>query len=164
VKYEEPLLLFRNQHGSWKNVSRESGPVFSKSLAGRGMALGDFNNDGAVDVLIAVNDGAPVLLKNNAGKENHWLGLRLIGKKANIDAIGARISWQAGGLKRHRSIVGGGSYLSAHDPRVLLGIGGQTKIEWLEIQWPEPSGRVERFTSLPIDRYVTIVEGDGKWK
>jgi hypothetical protein len=90
--------------------------------------------------------------------------LNLIGKKANPDAVGARITYQAGDLKRSRMKVGGGSYLSSHDPRLVLGIGKRTKIDWLEIKWPQPSGAVERFTNVPLDRYVTIVEGQGKWK
>ena len=60
--------------------------------------------------------------------------------------------------------VGGGSFLSSHDPRVVLGIGDHPKIDWVEVKWPQPSGAVERFTNLPIDRYVTLVEGSGKWK
>jgi hypothetical protein len=103
-------------------------------------------------------------LRNNAGKQNHWLGVRLIGKKSNPDGIGARITYQAGDLKRSHMKVGGGSYLSAHDPRMVLGIGGRKKMESLEVKWPQPSGLVERFTDLPIDRYITIVEGQGKWK
>ena len=164
VTYKEPLLLFRNDGKSFKNVSDQSGLVFSKSFPARGLALGDFNNDGAVDVLISNNDGAPVLLRNNIGKDNHWLGVRLIGRKSNPDAIGARISFQAGELKRSRMKVGGGSFLSSHDPRVVLGLGKQSKLDWLEVKWPQPSGAVERFTDLPMDRYITIVEGSGKWK
>jgi hypothetical protein len=102
-----------------------------------------------------------VLLRNEAGRRNHWLGLNLFGKKANPDAIGARISYQAGELKQSRFKVGGGSYLSSHDPRIVLGLGRHDKLDWLEIQWPLPSGKVERFTDVPIDRYVTIVEGQG---
>lgn len=89
-----------------------------------------------------------------------WV-LRLIGKKANPDGVGARITWQAGDLKRSRLKVGGGSYLSSHDPREVLGIGKRTKIEKVEIQWPQPSGRVETFTELPVDRYIAVVEGVG---
>jgi hypothetical protein len=85
--------------------------------------------------------------------------LRLIGKKANPDAIGARITWQAGDLKRSRLKVGGGSYLSSHDPREVLGIGPRTKIDRLDIQWPQPSGKTQTFRDLAVDRYVTIVEG-----
>jgi hypothetical protein len=165
VTYKEPLLLFHNQEGkSFKNVSEQSGPVFSKSFAARGLALGDFNNDGAVDVLVSVNDGAPVLLRNNIGQRNHWLGVRLAGRTCNPDAIGARVTYQAGDLKRSRMKVGGGSFLSSHDPRIVLGIGGRTKIDWLEVKWPQPSRAVERFTGLPVDRYITIVEGTGKWQ
>ena len=164
VTYREAPMLFHNMGGGLKNVSRESGPVFSSPISGRGLALGDFNNDGAVDVLISCNDEAPVLLQNNAGRENHWLGLKLVGVKANIDAVGARISYQAGDLKRSRMKVGGGGFMSSHDPRIVIGLGHRTKIDVLEIKWPGPSTRVERFTDLPIDRYVTIVEGQGKWK
>jgi hypothetical protein len=164
VTYREPLLLFRNTPSGFKNVSLESGLIFSKPLAARGMALGDFDNDGSVDVLIATNNGSPVLLRNNAGRENHWLGLRLIGKKSNIDAVGAKIIYRSGDLQRTHTKVGGGSYLAAHDPRIVLGIGQRTKIDWLEIQWPQPSGVKERFTEVPIDRYITITEGQKNWK
>jgi hypothetical protein len=161
VTYKEPFLLFRNTGKTFENVSASAGPVFSESFAARGMAVGDFDNDGAIDVLVAVNDGAPVLLKNMAPQGNHWLGVRLIGRKANPDGIGAKIAWQAGDLKRSRLKTGGGSYLSSHDPREVLGIGPRTKIDKLEIRWPQPSGRIETLTDLPIDRYVTIVEGLG---
>ena len=164
VKYQEPLMLFRNTGKSFLNVSAQSGPVFAKPLSARGMAIGDFDNDGGIDVLVAVNDGAPVLLRNTVGRQNHWLGVNLVGKKSNPDAIGARITYQSGDLKQQRMKVGGGSFLSAHDPRIVLGVGKRAKIDWLEIQWPQPSSKVERIVDLPIDRYITIVEGTGKWK
>ena len=161
VAYKEPLLLFHNNGHVFENVSAVAGPVFTESFAGRGLAIGDFNNDGAVDALVTVNGGAPILLRNFAVGGNHWLGVRLIGKKANPDAIGARMMWQAGDLRRTRLKTGGGSYLSSHDPREVLGIGERTKIDKLEIRWPLPSGKVETFTEVPVDRYVTIVEGGG---
>jgi hypothetical protein len=163
VKYLEPMLLFRNTPGALKNVSAQSGPIFSKPLAARGLAIGDFNNDGAVDVLIAVNDGPPVLLKNNVGAQNNWLGIKLVGKKSNPDATGARVAYQSGDLKRSRMKVGGGSYLSSHDPRMVLGLGTRRKIDWLEVKWPLPGGSTQRFTDLPLNRYITIVEGQPKW-
>ena len=133
-------------------------------MSSRGMAIGDFDNDGAVDVLISINDGAPLLLRNNAARQNHWLGIRLVGKKCNPDAIGAKITYQAGDLKRSRTKVGGGSYLSSHDPRIVLGLGKRDKIDWVEIKWPLPGGSTQRFTNLPVDRYITITEGEDKWK
>lgn len=163
VKYQEPLLLFQNTGHGFKNVSEQGGPAFSKSFSARGLALGDFNNDGAVDLLIGVNDSAPILLRNNAGTKNHWLGIKLVGTKSNVEAVGARVTYQAGDLRRNRMKVGGGSFMSSHDPRLVLGVGQKTKVDWLEVQWPRPGG-TERFTNLPVDRYITIVEGTGKWK
>jgi enediyne biosynthesis protein E4 len=162
--YEEPLMLFRGDGKSFENVSAQSGPLFSTPMSARGLAIGDFNNDGAVDVLISVNNGAPLLLRNNAARENHWLGIHLIGKKCNADAIGAKVSYQAGDLKRSRTKVGGGSYLSSHDPRIFLGFGKREKVDWVEVKWPQPGGSTQRFVNLPIDRYITIVEGEDKWK
>ena len=164
VTYRERLMLFHNSVNGLKNVSQESGPAFAHPISARGLALGDFNNDGAVDVLISCNDEAPVLLQNQAGRENHWLGLKLIGKKANVEAVGAVVAYQAGDLKRRRLKVAGGSYLCSHDPRMVLGIGKRSKFDWIEIKWPQPSGVTQRFTDLPVDRYITITEGQAKWE
>jgi len=133
-------------------------------MSARGLALGDFNNDGAVDVLISVNNGAPLILRNNAGRRNHWLGIRLVGKKCNPDAVGASVTYQAGDLKRSRMKTGGGSYLSSHDPRIVLGLGKREKLDWVEVKWPLPGGGVQRYADVPVDRYITVVEGEDKWK
>jgi hypothetical protein len=162
VTYKEPLLLFHNEGATFRNASEQGGTAFAKRFASRGLAVGDFNNDGAVDVLISVNDAAPVLLKNNAGAENHWLGVKLVGRKCNMDAIGARVTYQAGEMVRHAMKTGGGSFLSAHDPRMVLGIGARAKVDWIEVRWPQPSGLVERFMNLPIDRYINLTEGTGQ--
>ena len=106
ITYKQPLLLFQNRGKTFTNVSDQSGPVFAKTFAARGLAIGDFNNDGAVDVLISNNDAPPVLLRNNVGSQNHWLGVRLVGRKSNPDAVGARITYQSGDLKRERMKVG----------------------------------------------------------
>jgi len=164
VTYREAPLLFHRENGGFKNLSSDSGPIFNKALASRGLAIGDFDNDGALDVLISNNNEPPSLLRNNIGAQSHWLGVNLVGTKCNRDAIGARVSYQAGDLKRSRIKVGGGSYLSSHDPRMVLGFGQRPKIDVLEVKWPQPSTLVERFTDLPVNRYITIVEGQGKWK
>ncbi|HEY3138373.1 MAG TPA: CRTAC1 family protein [Blastocatellia bacterium] len=161
VKYEEPLLLFHNDGKRLVNVTADAGPVFARPFPARGLAVGDFNNDGRLDVLIANNGKPPLLLRNDAGKENHWVGLRLQGEKCNRDGIGALITWQSGGVKRSKLKNNGGSYLSSHDLREVLGIGKATKLDWLEIKWPAPSGKVDRLTNIPIDKYITIVEGKG---
>jgi hypothetical protein len=162
VSYQEPPLLFHGSGNRLQDVSAQSGPIFAKPLSARGLAIGDFDNDGAVDVLISMNDGAPMLLRNNAGRQNHWVGIQLVGRKSNRDAIGARVTYQAGDLKRSRMKVGGGSFLSSHEPRLVLGLGQRTRIDWVEVAWPQPSALIERFTDLPVDRYSKLVEGQGK--
>jgi enediyne biosynthesis protein E4 len=161
VRYKEPLLLFHHDGRRLRNISAQAGPPFSNAYAARGLAVGDFDNDGRIDALVGCNGGGPVLLRNLTPAGHHWLGVRLQGMTCNRDAIGARITWAAGGSRRSRFKNGGGSYLSSHDPREVLGIASATKIDVLEITWPQPSGKTERFTNLPIDRYVTIVEGKG---
>ena len=161
VRYKEPLLLFQHDGRRLRNVSARAGRVFGESYAARGLAVGDVDNDGRVDALVGCNGGPPLLLRNVTSTGHHWLGVRLQGTTCNRDAIGATLVWSAGGVRRSRPRNGGGSYLSSHDPREVLGLGAATKIESLEIRWPMPSGKIERFTNVPIDRYVTIVEGKG---
>jgi hypothetical protein len=162
VRYREPLLLFHQEaNGKLVNVSATAGPVFKKFYAARGLSVGDYNNDGAIDVLVADNGGAPVLLKNNAAKGRNWLGVKLEGVTCNRDAIGTRIVWKAGGKTMRRLKANGGSYLSSHDPREVLGIGEATRIDELEITWAGPSKKVEKFTNLEVNRYIHVVEGKG---
>jgi len=162
VKYKEPLLLFhQGEDRKLHDISESAGPAFQKYFAARGLAVGDYDNDGALDVLIATNGGAPVLLKNNAAKGNNWLGLKLEGVTCNRDAIGARILWKAGGKSRQRLKNNGGSYLSSHDLREVLGIGAAAQIDELEVHWPAPSKRIEKLTSVAANRYIHIIEGKG---
>ncbi|MPY86589.1 MAG: CRTAC1 family protein [Luteitalea sp.] len=162
VRYKEPLLLFKNDGSRLHDVSAGAGPAFTRRYPARGMAVGDLDNDGRLDVLVSTNGGAPLLLRNASEDGHHWIGLSLEGATCNRDAVGARITWSAGGVKRSRLKTSGGSYLSSHDPREILGLGTAAKADWVEIKWPAPSSRVERFTDLPVDRYVRIVEGRGK--
>lgn len=157
VKYREPLLMFENIDRVFQNRSRTSGAVFTKEFSGRGMATGDYDNDGDLDVLVSNNGEAPVLLRNDSGNRNNWLGLQLVATKSNAAAVGTIITWQAGGVNRSRLKTGGGSYLSSHDPREVLGIGSAKQIESVEIRWP--SGRVDKLSNPPINTYMKVVEG-----
>ena len=159
VRHKEPLLLFENTGRAFKDVSASAGPVFNKIYSGRGMALGDFDNDGDADVLTSNNGEPPLLLRNQGGNRNNWIGLQLVATKSNPAAVGAMISWQAGALKRTRLKTSGGSYLSSHDPREILGLGSATKIDFVEIRWP--SGKIDKLTNLPLNSYVKVVEGSG---
>ena len=159
VRHKEPLLLFENTGRGFKDVSASAGPVFTKMFSGRGMALGDFDNDGDADVLTSNNGEPPLLLRNQGGNRNNWIGLQLITTKSNPTAVGATITWQAGTLKRSRLKTGGGSYLSSHDPREILGVGSATRIDFVEIRWP--SGKVDKLTNPPLNSYVKVIEGSG---
>jgi hypothetical protein len=158
VKYKEPTLLFHQEGGKLRNVSAHAGASFSKSYAARGLSVGDFNNDGLIDILIANNGGPPLLLRNCSNAGNHWLGLKLEGVNCNRDAIGSKIRWSAGGSVRSRLKNNGGSYLSSHDPREVLGVGNAAKIDWVEITWPKPSGKIQRIENPPLNRYLTVRE------
>lgn len=159
VKYKEPLLMFENTGRAFKNVSAQSGAVFAKDFAARGMAVGDLDNDGDLDVLVSNNGEAPLLLRNQGGNRNNWLGLHLIAVRSNPAAIGAVLTWQAGGIKRSRLKSGGGSYLASHDPREILGLGSSRVVNSLEIRWP--SGKVDKLANLPVNTYIRVVEGEG---
>jgi hypothetical protein len=162
VKYKEPLLLFENTGHSFKNVSAQSGAVFGREFSGRGMAIGDFDNDGDIDVLISNNGEAPLLLRNVGGNRNNWLGLQLVATSSNPAAVGAIITWQVGSVRHSRLKTGGGSYLASHDPREVLGLGTAQKIDSVEIRWP--SGKVDKVTNLPINTYIKVIEGQGFMK
>ena len=159
VRHKEQLLMFENTGRAFKDVSARSGAVFSKMFSGRGMALGDFDNDGDDDVLTSNNGEPPLLLRNQGGNRNNWIGLQLVATKSNPAAVGAVITWQAGTLKRTRLKTSGGSYLSSHDPREILGIGSATKIDSIEIRWP--SGKLDKLTNPPLNKYVKVIEGSG---
>ncbi|MCA1578758.1 MAG: CRTAC1 family protein [Acidobacteria bacterium] len=162
VRHKEPLLLFENTGRGFKDVSANSGAVFGKMFSGRGMAVGDFDNDGDADVLTSNNGEPPLLLRNHGGNKNNWVGLNLVATKSNSAAVGAVITWQVGAVKRTRLRTGGGSYLSSHDPREILGVGAAAKIDSIEIRWP--SGATDRITNLPLNKYIKVVEGAGQSK
>jgi len=104
--------------------------------------------------VVANNGAAPLLLRHRGTKANHWVGLHLKGQ-----AIGARLTWSADGVKRSKLKSSGGSYLSAHDPRELLGLGAAKQLDWLEVRWPAPNGRVDRFENVTADRYYKLKPG-----
>ena len=159
VKYKEPILMFENLGTKFRDVSAQTGSVFANSYPARGLAVGDYDNDGDLDVLISNNGEAPILLRNDGGNRNNWVGLQLVATKSNPGSVGAVISWQVGSRKFSRLKTTGGSYLASHDPREILGAGPNGKIESIEIRWP--SGKFDKLTNVPMNTYVTVVEGEG---
>jgi hypothetical protein len=154
--------LFRNLgNGRFEDVTDRAGAVFRVSEVGRGAAFGDIDNDGDVDVLVANNNGPAQLLINNIGNRAHWLGLRLVGGRVPRDMLGARVEI----IRRDRPTLwrrahADGSYASASDPRVLAGLGDSKERPTVRVRWP--SGHVEAWNDVPIDRYVTLTEGTAK--
>ena len=156
--YELPPLLLRNVHGKFIDVSPQSGPVFQEPFAGRGIATGDLNNDGAIDVVINVLNGSPRLLYNNASKlGNHWLLIKLVGTVSNRDGQGAVVALEgSSGLKQWQYATTCGSYLAAHDPRVHFGLGADRSAARIEIRWP--SGIRQVLENVKADQILTVTE------
>jgi len=160
VKYREPPLLLHNEgHAIFRDARREAGATFNSAYSARGLAVGDFDNDGDPDIVFTTLNGSPLLLRNNIGQDNDWIGFELQGTRSNRDAIGARITVFY--AKRHvvRWITGGSSYLSSHDKRVLVGLGhlpAGTNVT-AEIRWP--SGTLQKLSKLEINHYHYIKEG-----
>ena len=189
VKYEEEKKLYRNTgNGNFVDASKTQGADFRAPRVGRGLAVGDYDNDGWLDFLVSNNGEDAQLFRNDGGVaqtilsvrgagappfasqkggssephsagKNHWLGVRLIGTKSNRDAIGARLKLIAGDFTSYDQSKGGMSYCSAQDPRIYFGLGAHDRIDSLEIRWP--SGSTETFTDLPADQILTITEGAG---
>ena len=156
-----PLLLENDGKGNFKNVGKEHGAYFSTKRSGRSLAVWDFDNDGNMDIIISHLDkgGAPVLLRNNGGTGNHWLGLTLKGKDGQASAIGAKVTVTTGSKKRVMVNQWATSYLANNDPRIHFGLGKEKQIDLLEITWSD--GKKEVYNKIDTDRYITIMEGTG---
>jgi hypothetical protein len=159
VKYKEPPLLLRNDgKGAFQNMREQAGAIFRTDLSARGLAVGDFDNDGGLDVVITRLGEKPVLLHNNVGPRHSWVGFDLQGTKSNRDAVGAKITVTAGRRKLVRWITGGGSYGSSHDKRVIVGLGEFSPAATIDAQIRWPSGTVQQLAKLELQRYHKILE------
>ena len=158
----EPNQLFRNLgNGRFEEVTDQAGTVFELSEVSRGAAFGDVDNDGDMDVVVTNNGGAARLLLNNVGNQNHWLGLRLVGGSRPRDMLGARVGvFRPDGPTLWRRSRTDGSYASAHDPRVLVGLGRTRALSRVRVIWP--SGHIEEWTNLSINQWVTLTQGTGR--
>jgi len=159
----QPNQLFHNTgKGTFVEIVAQAGPSFPLLEVSRGAAFGDIDNDGDTDVLVTNNNGPVRLLLNEVGNRNHWLGLRLVGKNGS-DMLGARVDIVIDKNRvLRRRVRTDGSYLSASDPRVLVGLGSMTKVESIRVQWPD--GSSEEWKAPPIDRYITLKQGTANSK
>ncbi len=158
----EPNQLFRNLGtGRFEEVTGRAGAVFELSEVSRGAAFGDVDNDGDVDVLVTNNNGPARLLINHVGQRNRWVGLRLVGGPGPRDMLGARVGvFRDEGPTLWRRARADGSYASANDPRVLVGLGEAATVPRIRVVWP--SGRVEDWTDIAVGRWTTLKEGTGQ--
>jgi hypothetical protein len=143
VHYRERAILYHNEHGKFSDVSESAGPGIHEAHSSRGAAFGDYDNDGAVEVLINNQNEAPSLLRRGVASGNHWISLKLEGVRANRSAIGARVRIVAGALIQTAEVRSGGSYLSQSDLRLHFGLGAETKVDRVEISWPGGGSQVE---------------------
>lgn len=160
LKYREPIHLYRNQHnGTFTEVADSSGLNDGVLHSRRGTAFGDINNDGNVDVVVYNVGGPPSLFLNETKNANHRVLFRLVGKKSNRAAIGARVTVTAGALIEIDEVRGGGGYLSSNDQRLHFGLGSAVTMKQVKIEWP--SGATEELHDVAADKLYTIVEGEG---
>ena len=149
-------MLARNTGKRFVDVSSQSGAVFQQAWAGRGMAVGDLDNDGRVDAVVTTNDGPAYVLRNETATGNHWLTLLLVGHRSNRDGIGAEIHVSTSAGTQMETVSTAGSYLSSNDKRAHFGLGKDSSASKVEIRWP--SGIVQTLTDVKGDRILQVDE------
>jgi hypothetical protein len=160
VGYAQPAQLFLNEGaGKFRDVAGEVGGGFDQPKVGRGLAVGDFDRDGDLDVLLTTNNGGAYLYRNDVSDGNRSIRLRLTGTKSNRDAIGATVRLFANGQQQNRTVRSGSSYLSQSELPVTFGLGKAEQADRIVIDWP--SGRTEEFTKLRAGKAFQITEGKG---
>lgn len=159
-EFRQRNLLYHNSgNGRFEDVTSVAGPGLDLRRSGRGVAFGDLNNDGRLDILINNQNDPPTLLRNEGEIPGHWISIRTVGTKSNRDGIGARVTLVAGGRRQIQEVRSGGSYLSQNDLRVHFGLGSATKADRIEVRWP--SGATDQVEGASADQCLTVEEGRG---
>jgi len=156
LRYREPMLLARNTGHGFVDVSANSGSVFHQAWVGRGLAIGDLDNDGRLDAVVTTNDGPTYILRNQTNTRNHWLTLNLIGHKSNRDAIGAEVKVVTSKGEQYATVTTASSYLSSGDKRVHFGLGPEAIAQRIEIHWP--SGIMQTLKDVHADQILQVDE------
>jgi hypothetical protein len=156
LRYKEPMLLVRNTGKGFVDVSAQAGEVFKKAWVGRGLAIGDIDNDGRLDAVVTSNDGALYVLHNASQTPNHWLTLELVGHQSNRDAIGAEVKLITAKGAQMATVTTAGSYLSSSDKRVHFGLGPEAVVGTIEIRWPR--GIRQTIKNVPGDQILKVDE------
>ena len=159
TRYHQRKQLFVNDGKRFRHATSEVGGGLLLEKSSRGAAFGDYDNDGDIDALVINMNDRPTLLRNDTPRGGRWITLRLVGTKSNRDAIGAKVTLEAGKRRQTTTVRGDGSYLSHSDLRAHFGLGTATKVERIEIRWP--SGVVQSATGLAADQFYVAREGEG---
>jgi hypothetical protein len=158
---QKPVLL-KNQQGKFSAVSNQGGRYFHEPHNARGAAFGDLDNDGKIDVVISHLNEPVVVLRNVAPTDGrHWIGIELKGMN-NRDVVGARVVLESAGGRQTKYAKGGGSFASTNDPRMVFGLGADTKIDKATVYWP--SGKTQEITGLEVGAYWQVTEGEAVGK
>ena len=156
---QRELLHHNNRDGTFSEVAAQMGTSLMQERVGRGVAFGDIDNDGDVDIVVNDLDGSPQLLRNDGGNSNNSVLIKTVGVKSNRDGIGARVKVVSGDLAQIDEVRSGGSYISQNDLRLHFGLEKRTTVDLIEVRWP--SGVIDKVTDLSANRILTIKEGKG---
>jgi hypothetical protein len=156
---QRKLLHHNNRDGTFTEVGLQAGAPLAEKRVGRGVAAGDLDNDGDVDLVVGDLDGPPQVLRNDGGNANNSVLVKTIGTKSNRDGIGARVRVVSGDLTQMDEVRSGGSYVSQNDLRLHFGLEKRTKIDLIEVRWP--SGVIDKVTSASANKILIIKEGQG---
>jgi hypothetical protein len=156
LRYRESPLLVRNTGHAFADVSSDSGKPFQEAWVGRGLAIGDLDNDGRIDAVVTTNDGPAYVLHNETPTSNHWLTLKLVGHKSNRDAIGAEVKLITANGSQFATVTTASSYLSSSDKRVHFGLGAEAIAQTIEIRWP--SGILQTLKNIKADQILQVDE------
>jgi hypothetical protein len=157
IQFEQPPLLLRNQgKGRFEDISKRQTAAFQRAIVARGAAYADFDRDGDLDIAISTNHGPAYLFRNDGGNANQWLRLKLVGTKSNRSAIGAKVTLESAGGRQTQTVHSGSSYCSQSELTLTFGLGGDTKVNTIDVEWP--SGAKQRLTNVDARQHLTIKE------
>jgi hypothetical protein len=159
---ELPVLFRNNGHGSFDDVSNWVGPDIRRPIVGRGAAYADFDHDGDLDIVVTANGGPAELFRNDGGNKNNWVNIRLVGRRSNRSGLGAVVRVESSSGKQWQTVHSGSSYCSQSDLALTFGLKQDRNISKLTVEWP--SGKVQHFENVPINRFLTIDELAGMAK
>ncbi|HLK60888.1 MAG TPA: CRTAC1 family protein [Chthonomonadaceae bacterium] len=157
TQYRQPVQVFHNNQGQFVETTQQLGPKAQRLMVGRGLAVGDLDNSGRLDVVVTDLDGPPMLLQNQVKNANHWLTLTLVGKTNARDGFGARVVVRFGTRQTRIDATNSGSFLAANDPRLHFGLGSAAQADSITVRWP--NGKTDTYKNVPADAFYILTEG-----